>query len=80
MRQPKQDTLVPSGVVSKRSGEEIQLDTPEIRAITVAIAEDFLQPIGPHKRPDIVSAAFQARLTLRILDAAGLKAVDKDAP
>lgn len=75
LREPGPKTLLPDAVVIKRTGELIELDTPEIRAIVVAIAEDFQDP-NPNGTSDVVSAAANARITLQVLEAAGLKAVE----
>lgn len=78
MRVPdRKKTLMPNTVIVKRSGEVIELDTPEMVAIVTAIAEDFMQPMA-NGLSDVVSAAVEARTTLAVLKAAGLKAVDDD--
>lgn len=77
MREPGPMTVLPDVVVSKRTGDELELSTPEVRALTVAIGEDFLEK-GLHGATDVVSAAFQAKLTLDVLAAAGLEPVDAE--
>lgn len=78
MRKPSRMTVIPDAVFSKRTGEELALDDPILIAITVAIGEDFMEK-GMHGATDVVSAAFQAKLTLDVIEAAGLRVVDVES-
>lgn len=79
MRTPGPKTLIPDAVLIKSTGEEIEVrDHPVMEALVAAIGEDFMEPTAGGVT-DVVSAAANAKITLEVLEHAGLKAVDKDA-
>lgn len=80
MRQPGPRTLIPDEVLLKTSGVSIPVKYhPIMTALVSAIAEDFMEPMPASGAPDVISAATEAQTTLKVLEAAGLRAVPADA-
>lgn len=75
---PAKTPLRPNTVIGRTTGAVIDLDDPVLWAVTVVIAEDYMAPLGPSGTSDVISAAHDALTMLKVLDAAGLRAVPKD--
>lgn len=78
LRTPGPKTTIPTAILVKPTGEEIEMDDPILVALTVAIAEDFLEPMPASGWSDVISAAASAVLTLRVLAAAGLTVAEAE--
>lgn len=79
LRTPGPKTVIPDVVLLKTSGVEIPVKgDPVMTALVAAIAEDFMQPMPASGWCDVVSAAANAKITLDVLAAAGLKAVEAE--